>query len=75
MTDLDSACLIYPRLVVLSLVAKPLLTSVGSRFPVRNATNDVTQNQELHVLLFQGLLSHNCPPRAGQYAIKSAEAK
>jgi len=30
--------------------------------------------QELHVRLFQGLLSH-CPPRAGNYAIKSAEAE
>jgi len=32
--------------------------SIGSHLPVRNAINDVTQNQELHVLLFQGPLSH-----------------
>jgi len=27
--------------------------SIGGHLPVRNATNDVTQNQELHMLLFQ----------------------
>jgi len=44
--------------------------SIGGHLPLRNATNDVTQNQELDVLLFQWLLSHNCPPRAGQLCDK-----
>ena len=44
--------------------------SIGGHFPVRNALNDVTQHQILHVLLFQGLISHNCPPRAGQLCNK-----
>ena len=32
---------------------------------VGNKTNGATQNHELHVLLFQAFLSHNCPPRVG----------
>jgi len=31
--------------------------------------------QELHVRLFQGPLSNNCPPNAGKIAIKSADAE
>ena len=49
--------------------------SIGGHLPVRNATNDVTQNQELHVLLFQDFYYKIALHVRGNYAIKSAEAE
>jgi len=42
-------------------------TPISGHLPVRKNTNVVRQHFKLHMSLFQGILSHNCPQRVGHF--------